>query len=122
MNIKLDVSFFPDHFIPIIITSEEMNPYYMENFNIRNGDGTLRFLSFEFPGSIKELEQLLNSFLQENSLCEYVVAQDTENENTLTLLKVGDIEQLGMFVCAFCGAVFSDEDGKYIHQRAHYFF
>lgn len=45
-----------------------------------------------------------------------------ENENTLAVLKVGDIQQFGMFVCDFCGAVFNSEDEKYIHQRAHYFF
>ncbi len=50
---------------------------------------------YEFPGNLKEFEDLLKCILQKNSIKEYVVVQDTESENTLALLKHGDIEQLG---------------------------
>ncbi len=48
--------------------------------------------------------------------------QDTQTENTLTLLKDGDIGQLGIFICDFCGALFNSEDEQYIHQKAHFLF
>jgi len=75
-----------------------------------------------YPGSINDLENLLNSILQEKSIKEYVAVQDTEQENTLTLLKDGDVEQLGIYICDLCGAVFHDEEEKYVHQRAHFIF
>ncbi|MBA3749952.1 MAG: hypothetical protein H0X03_03505 [Nitrosopumilus sp.] len=122
MNIDVDISFFPDHLIPIITNSAKIKPFYVKNYQVSNQDSTAKFSVFEFPGSIKEFEDLLNSLLQKNSINEYVVIQDMETENTLTLLKTGDIEQLGILICDFCGAAFNSEDEKYIHQRAHYFF
>ena len=122
MNIIVDMSFFPDHLIPIVTNSVEINPFYVKNYHVNNQDSTVRFSVFEFSGSMKEFEDLLNSSLQKNSIDEYVVVQDMEKENTLTILKIGDIEQLGILICDFCGAVFNSEDEKYIHQRSHYFF
>ncbi len=77
---------------------------------------------FEFHGSIKEFEDLLASILHKKSIKEYVIAQDMEKENTIAILKSGDLGQLGILSCDFCGAVFHSEDEKYIHQRAHYFY
>lgn len=122
MNIEMDISFFPYHFNQIIINSEEIKPFYVKNYSVSNQDCIKRYSVFDFSGSVEEFENILNSLLQKNSINDYVVVQDLEAENTLAALKVGDIEQLGMFVCDFCGAVFNSEDEKYIHQRAHYFF
>lgn len=122
MNIRVDMSFFPDHLMPIVTNSVEMRPFYVNDYHSSDQGGNAKFSVFEFSGSIEEFEDLLNSSLKKNSVNEYVVVQDTETENTLTLLKVGDIEQLGILICDFCGAVFSSEDEKYIHQRSHYFF
>jgi hypothetical protein len=122
MNIRVDMSFFPDHLIPIVTNSVEIKPFYVKNYHVNNQDSASRFSIFEFSGSMKEFEDLLNSSLQKNSIDEYVVVQDMEKENTLTILKIGDIEQLGILICDFCGAVFNSEDEKYIHQRSHYFF
>ncbi len=122
MNINLDLSFFPDHLISKITNSIEIKSFFIKN-NYNDGqDSNVKFSMFEFPGPMKEFESLLNSILQKNSIKEYVVVQDTETENTLTLLKDGDMEQLGILICDFCGAVFISEDEKYIHQRAHFLF
>lgn len=122
MNIRVDMSFFPDYLMSIVTNSEEMRPFCVNDYHSSDQGGNAKFSIFEFSGSMKEFEDLLNSSLKKNSVNEYVVVQDTETENTLTLLKVGDIEQLGILICDFCGAVFSSEDEKYIHQRSHYFF
>jgi hypothetical protein len=123
MEINVDLSFFPENLTPIITNSKEIKSFFVKNYQTSSQNSSITKLSiFEFPGSIKEFEDILKTILQKNSLNEYVVAQDTETENTLTILKGGDMEQLGILICDFCGAAFSSKDEKYIHQRAHFLF
>lgn len=123
MEINVDLSFFPENLTPIITNSKEIKSFFVKNYHISNQNSSITKLSlFEFPGSIKEFEDILKIILQNNSLNEYVAVQDTETENTLTILKGGDMEQLGILICDFCGAAFNSEDEKYIHQRAHFLF
>jgi hypothetical protein len=125
MRIHVDLSFFPDYLIPIITDSIEVKQFLIKDSYVTDKDNdNINTIStiFEFHGSIKEFEDLLTSILHKNSIKEYVIAQDTEKENTITILKSGDLRQLGILVCDFCGAVFHSEDEKYIHQRAHYFY
>ncbi len=122
MNINVDLSFFPDRLIPLLTNSIEIKSFFVKNCHTSSQDSNARFSIFEFPGSIKEFEDLLNSILQKNSIREYIAVEDTETENTLTLLKEGDMEQFGILICDFCGASFNSEDEKYIHQRAHFLF
>jgi hypothetical protein len=122
MDIYVDLSFFPDNLVPLITNSIEIKSFFVENYSTNSQDRDTKLSLFNFPGSINEFEDLLKSILQKNSINEYVIAQDTETENTLAILKDGDMRQLGILICDFCGAVFSSEDEKYIHQRAHFLF
>ncbi len=122
MDINVDLSFFPDNLVPLITNSIEIKSFFVENYSTNSQDRDTNLSLFNFPGSINEFEDLLKSILQKNSINEYVVVQDTETENTLAILKEGDTRQLGILICDFCGAVFSSEDEKYIHQRAHFLF
>jgi hypothetical protein len=122
MDIYVDLSFFPDNLVPLITNSIEIKSFFVENCSTNSQDRDTKLSLFNFPGSINEFEDLLKSILQKNSINEYVIAQDTETENTLVILKDGDMRQLGILICDFCGAVFSSEDEKYIHQRAHFLF
>jgi hypothetical protein len=125
MRIHVNLSFFPDYLIPIITESIEVKQFLIKDNYVTDKDkDNMNTISavFEFHGSIKEFEGLLTSILLKNSIKEYVIAQDMEKENTIAILKAGDIRQLGILVCDFCGAVFHSEDEKYIHQRAHYFY
>jgi hypothetical protein len=129
MDINVDFSFFPDNLMHIVISSSEIKSCFLRSIQsssiINNNSQKIinpTISIFEFPGTLKEFEDLLNCILQKDSIKEYVAVQDTERENTLALLKHGDIEQLGILSCDFCGAVFNSEDEKYIHQRAHYLF
>jgi hypothetical protein len=126
MRIQVDLSFIPDYLIPIIIDSAELKQFLIQDNlvtdKINATNNAITLVIFEFHGSLKEFESLLTSILTKNSINEYIVTQDMEKENTLTILKSGDLEQLGILVCDFCGAVFYSEDEKYIHQRAHYFY
>ncbi|MDF0681296.1 MAG: hypothetical protein P0116_10055 [Candidatus Nitrosocosmicus sp.] len=76
---------------------------------------------FEFNGYFSSFKGLLKLILQNNSIDDYIVAEDLDSENTFIILKDGDIEQLGLLLCDFCGLVCASEEEKYIHQRAHYF-
>ena len=125
MMIQVNLSFFPDYLIPIITDSFELKQFLIQgNFVTDKVSDTnnVTTVIFEFPGSLKEFESLLTSILTKNSIKEYIITQDMEKENTIVILKSGDLEQLGILVCDFCGAVFHSEDEKYIHQRAHYFY
>jgi hypothetical protein len=124
LNIFLDLSYFPDTLLPIILKSNNLNNFIIKK-KLSNSDRSIinsKGILLNYPGSINDLENLLNSILQEKSIKEYVAVQDTEQENTLTLLKDGDVEQLGIYICDLCGAVFHDEEEKYVHQRAHFIF
>jgi hypothetical protein len=122
MDINVDLSFFPDNLVPLITNSIEIKSFFVENYSTNSQDRDTKLSLFNFPGSINEFEDLLKSILQKNSINEYVIAQDTETENTLAILKDGDMRQLGILICDFCGAAFSSEEEKYIHQRAHFLF
>jgi hypothetical protein len=128
MNVNVDLSFLPDHIISIIAYSIEVKPFFIKEYSNINSNSNssqknnTKVSIYEYPGSISDFQNLITSILKKNFLDGYVVTQDTEAENTLTILKDGDIQQLGVIVCDFCGAVFHDEDEKYLHQRAHYLF
>lgn len=129
MNINVDLSFLPDYLIPIITYSIDIKPFFIKEYSTNSNSNSnssqknnMKMSIYEYPGSIKDFQDIIASILKKNNLDDYVVTQDTEAENTLTILKDGDIQQLGVIVCDFCGAVFHDEDEKYLHQRAHYLF
>lgn len=77
---------------------------------------------FDFNDSFSEFEKHVRKTVDSHKNLHYDVAVDSKEDNTLTLLKPDDLEQLGIFICEFCGAVSSSEEEKYIHERAHYFF
>jgi hypothetical protein len=128
MYVNVDLSFLPDDLIPIITNSIDIKPFFIKEYSTRSSSNSssqknnTKVSIYEYPGSIKDFQDIIASILKKNYLNDYVVTQDTEAENTLTILKDGDIQQLGVIVCDFCGAVFHDEDEKYLHQRAHYLF
>jgi hypothetical protein len=51
---------------------------------------------------------------------DYLVAENEEDPNEIAILKKGDIQQLGLFICGFCPMIFRSEIEKNIHQRIHY--
>src|SRR5690242_20344706 len=114
MNVNVDLSFLPDYIIPIITYSIEIKPFFIKEYSNSDSNSSqknnTKVSIYEYPGSIRDFQDLIASILKKNFLNDYVVTQDTEAENTLTILKDGDIQQLGVIVCDFCGAVFHDED------------
>lgn len=68
-------------------------------------------------GTPAQVRQVLEQVLQEG----YVVAESTDDPAELAVLKEGDIEQLGLYLCGYCAMVFHNELERNVHQRAHYF-
>ena len=69
--------------------------------------------------------QDVKSFLEEvfcaHSLSDYIIAENSRDDNELVVLKKGDIEQIGLFICMHCSMIFGSAEERSEHLRAHYF-
>ncbi len=70
---------------------------------------------------VQKAKQALERVLSERRVEDYVVAENTEDPTELAILKKGDIEQLGLYLCSFCMMAFNTEVERNLHQRVHYF-
>lgn len=52
---------------------------------------------------------------------DYIAAENTQEKGEIAVLKRGDIEQLGLYLCGYCAMVFGSDIERNVHQRAHYF-
>ncbi len=68
-------------------------------------------------GTPVQIKQAIEKILSQG----YVVAESTDEQNALAVLKEGDIEQLGLYLCGYCATVFHNETECNVHQRAHFF-
>lgn len=123
MIIRVDLHFLPEDLKSLIINSEKLNQYAInsEGFSGRSEEDSKSIYLFEFKGYFSSFKGLLKLFLQDNSIDDYIVAEDLDSENTFIILKDGDMEQVGLLLCDFCGMACASEEEKYIHQRVHYF-
>jgi hypothetical protein len=121
--IRVDLHFLPENLKSLIINSKELTQYAINDESVSESSKVDpdSIQLFEFNGFFASFKGILKLVLQNNSLDDYIVAEDLECENTFVILKEGDIEQLGLLFCDFCGLACASEDEKYIHQRAHYF-
>jgi hypothetical protein len=69
--------------------------------------------------------QDVKSFLEEvfcaHSLSDYVITENSRDDNELVIMKKGDIEQIGLFICMHCSMIFGSAEERSEHLRAHYF-
>jgi hypothetical protein len=69
--------------------------------------------------------QDVKSFLEDvfcaHSLSDYVIAENSRDDNELVIMKKGDIEQIGLFICVHCSMIFGSAEERSEHLRAHYF-
>lgn len=68
-------------------------------------------------GTPVQVKEAIEKILPEG----YVVAESTEDPRELAVLKEGDIEQLGLYLCGYCATVFHNEAERNVHQRVHFF-
>lgn len=51
----------------------------------------------------------------------YVAVENMQDASEIAILKEGDIEQLGLYLCGYCAMVFGNDVERNLHQRVHYF-
>jgi hypothetical protein len=140
LNIRLDLSFLPVELRSSIIgnikielnsqnngigiTETKLNSMTSdrnENRVVGLTDDTHQMYTVRWVnGSFKDFKLFVENILR-NNYDEYMVAEDTEAINTLTILKQGDVEQFGMHMCSHCGTFFKSIEEKTVHERIHYF-
>jgi|SRR4030095_12862306 hypothetical protein len=117
MVIKVDVSRLSDSLKEIIVSIFEQKSILQRQSNINKN-----ILVLVNENDVQSIKQILEDTLKSNVINDYLVAENTKEQNEIAILKRGDIEQLGIFICAHCGMLFESELQRTIHQRIHYFF
>jgi hypothetical protein len=140
LNIRLDLSFLPNELRSSIIRniktalrsqnnlfgitetkSNSMTSDRKENREVSFTDDTDQLYTVQWVnGSLKDFKLFVENILR-NNYDGYMIAEDTDTINTLTILKQGDVEQFGMYMCSHCGTFFKSIDEKTVHERIHYF-
>lgn len=125
MIIKLDTSFLPNDLRSAIVHSIDKSYRIMaekQNNNKNNHRGSINFIIIEFKqGSFADFKPILEDVLEKNHMEQFVVAENTEEYNTYSVLKGGDLEQFGLVICNHCGMVFDNHDEQVAHEKIHYF-
>lgn len=125
MNVGLDTSFLPDSLRSTILRS--LHKRYRitaekKNGNMKSHEDNKNFLIVEYEeGSFDDFKAVLEDILEENHMEQFEIAVNTEEYNTYSVLKKGDLEQIGLVICDHCGMVFGTYDEKMVHERIHYF-
>ena len=140
MNIKLDLSFLSIEMRSSIIgniktelssqsnvmgiieaKSNSMTSDRNKNRIVGLADDTDQLYTVQWvTGSLKDFKLFVESILR-NNYDEYIVTENAESADTLTILKQGDVEQFGMYVCSHCGTFFKSIEERVVHERIHYF-
>ena len=116
MVIKVDISRLSDSLKEIIVSIFEQKSILQRQSNINKN-----ILVLVNENDVQSIKQILEDTLKSNVINDYLVAENTKEQNEIAILKRGDIEQLGIFICAHCGMLFESELQRTIHQRIHYF-
>jgi hypothetical protein len=117
MVIKVDVSRLSDSLKEIIVNIFEQKSILQKQSNINKN-----ILVLVNENDVQSIKQILEDTLNRNLINDYLVAENSKEQNEIAILKRGDIEQLGIFICDHCGMLFDSELQRTIHQRIHYFF
>jgi hypothetical protein len=117
MVIKVDVSRLSDNLKEIIVSEFDQKSILQKQSNINKN-----IIVLDNENDILRIKQILEEILIDNVINEYLIAENTKEENEIAILKRGDIEQLGIYICAHCGMLFDSELQRTVHQRIHYFF
>lgn len=111
------MSFIANNIRTLIINSTDIKKY-----NVVELHNDKSLISFEYDGySVNNFKNVLEGILTNLKMNDLMVAEDTEAEYTLAILKKGDLEQFGLHICKHCGMTFSRDDEKILHEKIHYF-
>jgi hypothetical protein len=117
MAIRVDISYLPEDLKNIILDSMDVQSTLDHETNNNNKD----VIIFTMENNVQKIKQIVQGILNQNHVNAYIVAENSEKENELTILKQGDMEQFGIYICTHCAMSFESEIQRTIHQRIHYF-
>src|ERR671923_1257588 len=117
MVIKVDVSRLSSALREIILNTFEHKSFLEKKSNINKN-----IIILDNETSIPKIMQILQDSLPKNLINDYIVTENIKEENEIAILKKGDIEQLGIFICTHCAMLFESDLERTTHQRLHYLF
>ena len=121
MVIRIDISNLTNDLRDIILNSLELKSFLNDQLN-NNDDNNKQIIVLPNENNIQKLKQIIQNILTRNCYQnEYIVAENLEEKNEIAILKQGDMEQLGIYICTHCGMSFKSQVQRTIHERMHYF-
>ncbi|HEX5892643.1 MAG TPA: hypothetical protein VFY41_07265 [Nitrososphaeraceae archaeon] len=117
MVIKVDMSYLSTNIRKIVLNTIENKSIWLKQINNNND-----IIILDSESDIQKIKEILQYALTKNRLNDYIVTENTKEENEIAILKNGDIEQLGIYICSHCGMLFKNDTQRTIHQRIHYLF
>ena len=112
MVVTIDLSYMPDRLRSIIHKSID------QKYHLEQNEG---MIILHNESNSEKIKSMLEEILKENTIQDFVVTENTEKENEVAVLRKGDLEQLGIYLCTHCGVAFGSEIQRIVHQRIHYF-
>ena len=107
--VLVGVSRVCDDMMPVVLSA-------LESLGMqRDGDAII------LPDAGAEAKDVLAILEKALSGSDYVAAENMQEKGEIAVLKRGDIEQLGLYLCRYCAMVFASDIERNVHQRAHYF-
>ena len=122
MVIRIDISNLTNDLRDIILNSLELKSFLNDQLNNNDDNNNKQIIVLPNENNIQKLKQIIQNILTRNCYQnEYIVAENLEQKNEIVILKQGDMEQLGIYICTHCGMSFKSQVQRTIHERMHYF-
>jgi hypothetical protein len=122
MVIRIDISNLTNDLRDIILNSLELKSFLNDQLNNDDDNSNKQIIVLPNENNIQKLKQIIQNILTKNCYQnEYIVAENLEEKNEIAILKQGDMEQLGIYICAHCAMSFKSQMQRTIHERMHYF-
>jgi hypothetical protein len=122
MVIRIDISNLNNDLRDIILNSLELKFFLNDQLNNNDDNNNKQIIVLPNENNIQKLKQIIQNILTKNRYHnEYIVAENLEEKNEIAILKQGDMEQLGIYICTHCGMSFKSQVQQTIHERMHYF-
>ena len=120
MVVRVDISNLTSGLRYIIVNNAKVKsiPNYVHGNRNNNNNNIITFID---ENSIQKIKRIIQHIFTENHINGYIIAENIEEENEIAILKQGDMEQFGIYICTHCGMSFESEIQRTVHQRIHYF-
>ena len=114
MVVKIDLSYIPSNIQSIILD-------IVERLIASQKESSDKMITLYNERNVEKIKHLIEEELKLKNLNDFIISENTHDESEIAVLKKGDIEQLGIYVCMHCGMAFESEMQRTVHQRMHYF-